>query len=146
MVLKACQNLVFHCGQQGCTRPVRVVFFYGSISFFNHFIHFFNKLFMQFIIPDELLRRIMGFVVLYIAVFIIASLVIAGLGVDMITAFGSVAACIGNIGPGFGTVGPADNFAHLPVVGKWLLALCMLLGRLEIYTVIIIFVPEFWKK
>jgi trk system potassium uptake protein TrkH len=43
-------------------------------------------------------------------------------------------------------VGPAENFAHLPALGKWLLSWCMLLGRLEIYTVIILFVPEFWKK
>jgi trk system potassium uptake protein len=56
-----------------------------------------------------------------------------------------VASCLGNIGPGFGTVGPAENYAHLPDLAKWVLAGCMLLGRLEIYTVIILIVPEFWK-
>jgi trk system potassium uptake protein TrkH len=98
------------------------------------------------VIPDEILRSIMGFLALYIGLFILSSLLLAGLGVDMMTAFGAVAACIGNIGPGFGSVGPTENFAHLPALGKWLLAWCMLLGRLEIYTVIILFVPEFWKK
>lgn len=98
------------------------------------------------VISDEVLRSIMGFIALYIGLFILSSVLLAGMGIDMMTAFGAVAACIGNIGPGFGTVGPTENFAHLPVMGKWLLAWCMLLGRLEIYTVIILFVPEFWKK
>jgi trk system potassium uptake protein TrkH len=57
-----------------------------------------------------------------------------------------VAACIGNIGPGFGMVGPVENFASMPVLGKWLLIWCMLLGRLEIYTVLILLVPAFWKN
>jgi trk system potassium uptake protein TrkH len=98
------------------------------------------------VIPDPVLRSIMGFLALYIGLFVLCSLGLAAMGMDMISSFGAVAACIGNIGPGFGTVGPVDNFAHVPVMGKWLLVWCMLLGRLEIYTVIILFVPEFWKK
>jgi trk system potassium uptake protein TrkH len=98
------------------------------------------------VIPNEILRSIMGFLALYISLFIGSGILLAGMGIDMITAFGAVASCIGNIGPGFGSVGPTENFAHMPVMGKWLLAWCMLLGRLEIYTVIILFVPEFWKK
>ncbi len=98
------------------------------------------------VIPDDVLRSIMGFLALYMLLFFISSILLASMGVDMLTAIGAVASCIGNIGPGFGTVGPAENFAHLPDLGKWLLAWCMLLGRLEIYTVIILFVPEFWKK
>jgi len=98
------------------------------------------------VIPDAVLRSIMGFLALYMGIYIVSSILLAGMGVDMMTAFGAVAACFGNIGPGFGSVGPAENFAHLPAMGKWLLAWCMLLGRLEIYTVIILFVPEFWKK
>jgi len=88
----------------------------------------------------------MGFIALYVGLFIISSILLASMGVDMMTALGAVASCIGNIGPGFGTVGPTENFSHLPVAGKWLLSWCMLLGRLEIYTVIILFVPEFWRK
>ncbi|MCG8564047.1 MAG: TrkH family potassium uptake protein [Desulfobacterales bacterium] len=98
------------------------------------------------VISDEVLRSIMGFLALFILLYIFSSVGLAAMGVDMMTAFGAVAACIGNIGPGFGSVGPTENFAHLPIPGKWLLSWCMLLGRLEIYTVIILFVPEFWKK
>jgi trk system potassium uptake protein TrkH len=68
------------------------------------------------------------------------------MGVDVATAFAAVIATIGNIGPGLGLVGPTDNYAHIPLLGKWLLILCMLLGRLEIYTVLVLFVPEFWRK
>ena len=68
------------------------------------------------------------------------------MGVDGVTSFAAVAACIGNIGPGLGAVGPAKNYTSIPMLGKWILTFCMLLGRLEIYTVIILFVPEFWRK
>jgi trk system potassium uptake protein TrkH len=98
------------------------------------------------VIPEKVIRGIMGFLALYIGLFIIASLLLSGLGLDMVSAFAASAACVGNIGPGFGSVGPVDNFAHIPAAGKWILSFCMLLGRLEIYTVIILFVPEFWKK
>ncbi|MFH1153011.1 MAG: TrkH family potassium uptake protein [Pseudomonadota bacterium] len=98
------------------------------------------------VISNEVLRSIMGFLALYIGLFVICSIAIAAMGLDMVSAFGAVAACIGNIGPGFGTVGPVDNFAHIPMAGKWLLSWCMLLGRLELYTVIILFAPEFWRK
>ncbi len=97
-------------------------------------------------IPEEVMRSIMGFLCLYVLLFVVCSMVMAAMGVDAVTSISSVAACLGNIGPGFGAVGPLDNFAALPVAGKWLLAWCMLLGRLEIYTIIILLVPEFWKK
>jgi trk system potassium uptake protein TrkH len=98
------------------------------------------------VISDDILRSIMGFLALYMALFVIASILLASMGLDMMTSLGAVAACIGNIGPGFGSVGPTENFAHLPTMAKWLLAWCMLIGRLEIYTIIILIVPEFWKK
>ena len=96
-------------------------------------------------VSEDVLRSIMGFMALYLFLFFAASAVLAAMGLDLVTALGAVASCLGNIGPGFGTVGPAENFAHLPAMGKWVLAWCMLLGRLEIYTVIILVVPEFWK-
>jgi trk system potassium uptake protein TrkH len=98
------------------------------------------------VVADDVLRSIMGFLALYIGLFVICSILLGAMGIDMVTSFGAVASCIGNIGPGFGTVGPTENFAHLPVFAKWLLLWCMLLGRLEIYTIIILLVPEFWKK
>jgi trk system potassium uptake protein TrkH len=97
-------------------------------------------------VPDDVMRSILGFLALYIGLFALSSVVLAGLGVDFTTSMTAVAATIGNIGPGFGAVGPVENFAGIPAAGKWLLVWCMLLGRLEIYTVIILVVPEFWRK
>lgn len=97
-------------------------------------------------VSEDVLTSVWGFFIIYLGLFILSSFLLAAMNVDMVTAFSAVAACIGNIGPGFGSVGPADNYAHLPAAGKWLLTFCMLLGRLEIYTVIVLFVPEFWRK
>jgi trk system potassium uptake protein TrkH len=97
-------------------------------------------------VPDEVMKSIIGFLLIYMVVFAICSVILAGMGVDFVTALSAVGSCIGNVGPGFGLVGPSENFAMIPVAGKWLLIWCMLLGRLEIYTVIIFLVPEFWRK
>ena len=97
-------------------------------------------------IPTDVVRSVLGFLGLYMGLFALCTLLLAALGVDFITSFAAVAASIGNIGPGFGSVGPVENYANIPVLGKWLLSWCMLLGRLEIYTVIIFIVPEFWRK
>ncbi len=98
------------------------------------------------VVPEPVLDAVVGFVVLYLFLFVAASVVVAFFGHDIITSFSAVAACIGNIGPGLGTVGPVDNFNHLQPVIKWILAFCMLLGRLEIYTILLLLVPEFWKR
>ncbi len=97
-------------------------------------------------VPDDVLRSVLGFLALYVGLFAVSAVVLAGMGVDFITSFAAVAASIGNIGPGFGMVGPVDNYAQIPLLGKWVLIWCMLLGRLEIFTVIILIVPEFWRK
>ncbi|MCD6296005.1 MAG: TrkH family potassium uptake protein [Deltaproteobacteria bacterium] len=97
-------------------------------------------------VPSDTLSSIWGFFILYIGLFVFASLIMTSLGLDMISAFASVAASIGNIGPGLGVVGPVKNFFGIPLAGKWVLIFCMLLGRLEIYTVIVLIAPEFWRK
>ena len=97
-------------------------------------------------VPEDVVRSVLGFLALYMALFAFSTVLLAGIGVDFVTAIGAVAATIGNIGPGFGMVGPVENFAEIPALGKWLLSWCMLLGRLEIYTLIILVVPEFWRK
>ncbi len=97
-------------------------------------------------VPEDVMRSVLGFLALYIGLFAVSSVALAGTGVDFVTAFGAVAATIGNIGPGFGIVGPVENYAQIPMAGKWILIWCMLLGRLEIYTVLILLVPEFWRK
>ena len=96
-------------------------------------------------VSQEVMKSIWGFFVLYIGLFVLASLIMASLGLDLVTAFSSTAATIGNIGPGLGMVGPADNYAFINPVGKWVLCMCMLLGRLEVYTVMVMLLPEFWR-
>jgi trk system potassium uptake protein TrkH len=96
-------------------------------------------------VPSEVIHSILGFLALYIGLFVLAAILLAALGVDFATALGATASAIGNIGPGFGQVGPVENYAQIPTLGKWLLAWCMLLGRLEVYTVIILLVPAFWR-
>ncbi len=90
-------------------------------------------------------HSILSFIAVYFIIFLIGSLLLALLGIDGGTAASSVATCMAGIGPGIGTVGPASNFAHLPVLGKIILSFLMLVGRLEIYTVILLFTPGFWK-
>ncbi|MBW2266554.1 MAG: TrkH family potassium uptake protein, partial [Deltaproteobacteria bacterium] len=89
-------------------------------------------------ITDEVLHSIWGYFMLYIGLFVLCAFLLAAMGVDVATSFAAVVASIGNIGPGLGLVGPTENYAHIPVLGKWLLILCMLLGRLEIYTVLVL--------
>lgn len=98
------------------------------------------------VIPKEIVTHVLGFLALMLGLFIIGVLIMSRLGLDLVSAFGAVAATLGNIGPGLGSVGPTDNYAHIPIVGKWILTFFMLAGRLEIYTVFIMLAPSFWKK
>lgn len=102
----------------------------------------FNKM----AVSENITYNISSFILIYFLLFLLGSLIMAFTGVDFMTALGSVTATLGNIGPGFGTVGPVDNYAHLPVAGKWILSFFMLLGRLELFTVLILFMPYFWRK
>ena len=97
-------------------------------------------------VDKEVMQAILGFFALYMGIFVAASLVMAALGMDLLSAGTSVITALGNVGPGLGTVGPVDNFAHVPAVGKLVLALCMLLGRLELFTVLVLVIPSFWRK
>ncbi len=97
-------------------------------------------------VPQDVLGSVWGFFILYLALFVVATFVMAGLGLDMVSAIASVGATIGNIGPGLGIVGPSEHYLFIPDAGKWVLVFSMLLGRLEIYTVIVLLTPEFWKK
>jgi trk system potassium uptake protein TrkH len=98
------------------------------------------------VIPREIVANILGFSILMIFLFVAGVIGMSLLGMDLISAFGVIAATLGNIGPGLGSVGPTDNYAHIPQLGKWILSFYMLAGRLEIYTVLILFAPSFWKK
>ena len=98
------------------------------------------------VVPPEVLTHILGFFFFFIGIFAIVTCIMATLGLDLITAAGCTIATMGNIGPGLGDVGPMDNYAAIPSIGKFILTFCMLLGRLEIYTVLILFSPNYWKK
>lgn len=98
------------------------------------------------VVPRDVLTNVMGFFILFVFLFIIGTFAMSAMGLDIVTAFGAVAATLGNIGPGLGSVGPTDNYANIPAIGKWLLSFFMLAGRLEVFTVIILFSPSFWKK
>ena len=78
--------------------------------------------------------------------FFLGAMAMTFLGQDFVTAIGASAACLNNIGPGLGAVGPTDHYAHIPEAGKWLLALLMLMGRLEVYTVVILFSRSYWRR
>ena len=98
------------------------------------------------VVPKDVMANVLSFIVLYLALLFAGTLVVAALGMDLLSAFGAALSCIGNIGPAFGTFGPTDNYAHLPALGKWVLAMLMVAGRLEIYTLLILFAPTFWKR
>ncbi len=97
-------------------------------------------------VDNEVLAGVLGFFALYIGVFIIASLLLAASGMDLISGGAAAVACLSNIGPGLGSIGPVDNFAHVPAFGKTVLIICMLMGRLELFTVLVLFFPSFWRK
>ncbi len=90
--------------------------------------------------------NIMAFFILYLVVFAVGALVFSFLGIDIITSLGTAASSLGNVGPSFGALSPVHNYDSLPSFGKWWSAILMLLGRLELFTVLIIFTPYFWKN
>ncbi|MBM4346701.1 MAG: TrkH family potassium uptake protein, partial [Deltaproteobacteria bacterium] len=94
--------------------------------------------------PEVLVLNIIGFLALYIMFFFLGVMAMSGLGLDIDTSVGAVAATLGNVGPGIGSVGPVENYAHLPALGKWILSFLMMVGRLEIFTVLVIFTRPFW--
>ncbi|MBL6964498.1 MAG: TrkH family potassium uptake protein [Bacteroidetes bacterium] len=98
------------------------------------------------VVSSDIMSNILAFFYIYIMIFIISTLIMIALGLDLNSAFGSVAASLGNIGPGIGEVGPAGNYAQIPGIGKWFLSFLMLVGRLELFTVIILLTKAFWKK
>jgi trk system potassium uptake protein TrkH len=97
-------------------------------------------------VKDDILFNIMALALLYMIIFGIGSFAMAAIGLDFETAIGATISSLGNIGPGLGRVGPVDNFAWIPDVGKWILSFLMMLGRLELFTVLIFLSPGFWKK
>jgi trk system potassium uptake protein TrkH len=97
------------------------------------------------IVPGRIITHIFNFLLLYLIIFVIGSLVLSVLGLDFLTAIGAMATSLSNVGPGIGGVGPVDNFAWLSAPVKVFLSFVMVVGRLEIFTVLVLFTPYFWK-
>lgn len=88
-------------------------------------------------INEEIIRNTIGFFLIYVFIFVLTSLMLTFFDLDFVSALGASASAIGNIGPAFGDFGPTDTYLSLNVIGKWMLSFCMLLGRLEIFTVLV---------
>ena len=96
-------------------------------------------------ISDEVVRNTLGFSLIYLSIFVLTAFVLTAFNLDLLSAIGASASAIGNVGPAFGAFGPTDNYALLHPIGKWMLTICMLLGRLEIFTIMVLFSRTFWK-
>ena len=97
-------------------------------------------------ISHEVVSKILAFILVYVMVLIAGSIVLTALGLSIEEAFGSTLSCLSNIGPGAGATGPVGNYAFIPDIGKWTLSFIMLIGRLELFTVLILFTSYFWKN
>ncbi|NKI27389.1 TrkH family potassium uptake protein [Arenibacter sp. 6A1] len=96
-------------------------------------------------VDENIVYNIIAFFVLYMLLFIIGSLGLGALGLDFTSAIGGAASSLGNVGPALGSLNPVSNYNSLPELGKWWCGFLMLLGRLELFTVLILFTPYFWK-
>jgi trk system potassium uptake protein TrkH len=97
-------------------------------------------------VPDDVVAGVWAFFTAYFVIAALASAVVAGAGYDVLTAVSSALTALGNVGPGLGAVGPYDNFSHFPGAVKLALAGCMLAGRLEIFTLLLLLLPGFWRR
>jgi trk system potassium uptake protein TrkH len=98
------------------------------------------------VIPNNIVFSVLGFIFLYFMSVVTLTFALLISGLDFISAFSAIIACINNAGPGLGVVGPASNFGVLTDFQTWICTLAMLIGRLEIFTLLIIFTPRFWQR
>jgi trk system potassium uptake protein TrkH len=134
----------------------------GGIKVIRHLV-FFKNSFLEFrrlihpravvplkingqLVSGKIIIHIIIFLLLYLMLFVAGSITVSIMGLDFLTAIGAVATALGNVGPGIGEVGPVDNFAWLPQQVKWVLCLLMLMGRLELFTILVLFSPYFWRS
>ena len=97
-------------------------------------------------VEERIVTNVLAFMAFYAVIAVISTVIMSSFGNDLDTSLGAVAATLGNIGPGIGGVGPALNYAHFSPGAKWFLSFLMLVGRLELFTVLVIFSPMFWRK
>jgi trk system potassium uptake protein TrkH len=97
--------------------------------------------------PDDVPTSVMGFFCLFISTFAVLALILGACGLDLVTAITASATAVANVGPGLGEiVGPSGNFQSLPDSAKWAMAIGMLLGRLELFSVLVLCIPSFWRN
>jgi trk system potassium uptake protein len=96
-------------------------------------------------VKDDVIESAVSFIVFYLFIVVISAALLCGMGVDILSAFSGAAACMGNVGPGFAHVSSLGNYSTIPEVGKWILSADMLLGRLEIYGLLMLFGLRSWK-
>lgn len=146
--------LMFIGGSAGSTAGgIKVI--RHMVLFKNAFLEIKRQLYPAAIVPVRINKRaitqdttfhVLAFIILYFLLFAIGCIMMAAVGMDFQTSMGAVATSIGNIGPGLGMVGPVNNFSWVPDTGKWILAFYMLLGRLELFTVLMLLTPYYWKN
>ncbi len=131
----------------GGMKVVRVILLYlQGLRELNKLVHpkaIFSIKLGKKVLPDRVVEAVWGFFSAYAAVFVICMLLLLAAGMDNITAFTAVAACINNLGPGLGEV--AANFSEINDASKWILIMAMVFGRLEIFTLLVLFTPAFWR-
>ncbi len=98
------------------------------------------------LVKEDIITKILAFVILYLTTIAIGILVLSASGMGFQESIGGLITCLGGVGPGLGIVGPAGNYATIPEFSKWFLSFIMLVGRLELFTVFLLFTPTFWKK
>lgn len=97
-------------------------------------------------VSPDIIASVQGFLIAYIAIFATCSIILTALDMDVLSAGSAVISAMSNVGPGLNSVGAVENFSHIAGAGKWLLSFCMLMGRLEFFTVLVLFSPSLWKR
>jgi trk system potassium uptake protein len=98
------------------------------------------------VVPENSIQSLLNLVYLTFLFNGVACFIVAATGVDVLTSISAVTACMFSIGPGLGAVGPAEHYGHLPALAKWVLSVCMIAGRLEFYTLLVLLSPSFWRR
>jgi trk system potassium uptake protein TrkH len=121
----------------------------------NTFLEFKRRLHPNAIIPvylnkiaisPKIIYNLLAFIFFYLFTFVIGAIILTFIGLDFQDAVSASITAVSNVGPGIGSIGPSASFAHLPVAAKWVLSCLMILGRLELFTIAILFTPYFWRR
>lgn len=137
-------------GTAGAIKVIRILLLFKiGLRELYRMIHpnaFFSIKFNGKIISEEILHAVSGFYIFYMITFGLSSLIMLSFGNDFLTSISSVATTMGGVGPGFNLVGPMTTYSYLPGMAKILMCFCMLTGRLEVFTLFVLFIPEYWKE